>query len=342
VPTNSTNLLDIFYDDNATRPSIASLTVAQNTLSSSKYLSGVRFYSINDTFDIDLTANNVYRNTYSAQQIIIDPTQFGASSFNLDETDNEASGISDPPNLADPFSYSGTITTSNSNIWNSDARISAYGQDPMGAGSSSYTAYDGYLVLTYGNVADDITEYFRDEYYRLPNGTYNSIPGSITGQWTSSNALANGNAQVWPNLLLYPDTDYTAGYNPAQTADYSGFSGSQVYLRALRDSGTPHTNIIISFSPWTVAAWPYSNIQIEFKLPTQTGWLRGDLPYNNATFTGIDGDGCYVAGSSSGSSFYFTFGGFSTASSGYMVIMRITYTNNSSLTELASLTATNW
>ena len=343
MATASTNKLDIFYDDNPTRPNITSLTVSENTINSSKYLSGVRFYSLTDVFDVNISANNVYRNTYTSDLIFINASQFAAADKILSHSDNDASGVSTPPHREDPFSYSGTIAIVNSDIWSPNARLSAYGTDPMGSGSTFYSSSNNNLVFTYGNESDDINEYFLDEYYRLPNASYDTVPASILNQWNSTNTLTNGKLQVWPNLLMYPDTDYTTGYNPSQSADYSsGFTGDQIYLRALRDSGTPHSNIIITFNPWSVSSWPYSNIEIEFKLPTQTGWLRGDVAYNVATFTGADGDGCYVESQSSGHNFYFTFGGFSTNNSGYMIIMRIKYTSNSGSNELQSLSVTNW
>jgi len=127
---------------------------------------------------------------------------------------------------------------------------------------------------------------------------------------------------------------------PAQTANYSGFNGNQTYLRAFRQLNVPHTNAIVKFLNWTVSSWPYSNIILEIKLPGQTGWLRGDRPYNMATFTGADGDGCFVESLSSGNEFYFTFGTYSTANSGYMIIMRITYTAQGN--ELSYIKIVNW
>jgi len=343
LATSSTNKLDIFYDDSPTRPGVTGLAISENMLNSSKYLSGIRFYSINDVFNISLAANNVYRNTFINNLIHINASQFAAVNKTLSHSDNEASGVPTPPDQTDPFSYSDTITVVTSGVWSPNARLSAYGTDPIGSGTTSYSSSDNNMVLTYGNEADDTNEYFRDEYYRLPSASYDSVPGAITGQWNSNSTLTNGKLQVWPNVLIYPDTNYTSGYNPAQSADYSsGFTGEQYYLRALRDAGNPHTNIIITFDPWNVSSWPYSNIKVEFKLPTQTGWLRGDLAYNSATFTGSDGDGCHVASQSSGNDFYFTFGGFSTNNSGYMIIMKITYTNNITLSELNSLSVANW
>lgn len=337
----STNELDLFYDTNATRPSVTGVTITENTLNSSKYLSGVRFYSETDVFSVNLTANNVYSNTYSATQVYVNPSQFATDNFTLNNSTSGVTGPASPPHLSNGFTYNGTMTADNTNIWYPDARASAYSVDPFGSGSTVESPSSNYMVYSYGNYAEENSEYFRDERYRLPDGAYNSVPGNILDQWPSGSVLINGNAQVWPNALRYPNTNYTSGYYPAQAGNYSAFSGSQKYLRAFKDAGTPHTNIIMTLGGWAVSAWPYGSIQVEFKLPTQTGWLRGDIPYNVATFTGVDGDGCYVSSLSSGSSFYFSFGSFSTASSGYLVIMRITYTN-SGANELQQMQATNW
>jgi len=341
MATAKTNKIDIFYDSDGTRPAINSISVSENTINSNKYLSGVRFYSLNDIFDISLSSNNIYDNTYSQNQVFIDLHQFAADNQIINNNSPGVTGPSSPPAIGDNFSYSSTFTISQSDKMASDAIVEAYGIDPIGSGPSTQSPSGNYLICTYGNKSTDLEELFLDENYRLPNSNYNSIITNLTGQWNSANLLTNGNSQVWIGKLVYPDIDYTSGYHPSQTANYSSFSGDQVYLRAFK-STTPHTNIILELDGWNVSEWPYNNIEIEIKLPTQTGWLRGDVAFNSADFTGADGDGCYVANRSSGNQFYFTFGTFSTANSGYEIVIRIKYKNNLNLKEITQIRALNW
>jgi hypothetical protein len=76
-----------------------------------------------------------------------------------------------------------------------------------------------------------------------------------------------------------------------------------------------------------VSAVGSGNVNVEIKLPTQTGWLDLGTDYVQATFTGADGDGCKTA--QSGDDWSWTAGSFSTADSGNMVIVRITIRVNS-------------
>jgi len=341
MATASTNELDLFFDNNPNRPSIDNLSISENSITSNKYLSGVRFYSIGDVFNISLSSSNIYDNTYTQNQIIVNLNQFAANNLVLNHNSSGVSGPSDPPAIGDSFNYSSTFTVNNQNIFSDDAIAEAYAEDPFGAGSSIYSSSGKYLILTYNNQSTNTLELFLDETYRLPNDSYDNLISNITNQWNSNNILSNGNLQVWPGLLTYPQIDYTSGYSPAQTANYSSFSGEQIYLRAFK-SDNPHTNIILQFEGWNVSEWPYSNIELEIKLPTQTGWLRGDLPFNSADFTGSDGDGCFVANRSDNNEFYFTFGTFSTANSNFIVVIRIKYKNNSSIKEISKIEALNW
>jgi len=66
---------------------------------------------------------------------------------------------------------------------------------------------------------------------------------------------------------------------------------------------------------------------IDIKLPTQTGWLSLNKNYDVITYQGVDGDGCLLR--SQDQNFLFSTGRFSTARSGYVIIVRITINNSS-------------
>ena len=140
--------------------------------------------------------------------------------------------------------------------------------------------------------------------------------------------MINGQALVY-NLRVQsagPGHNFT-GYLPASNPNYSAFSGNQVFLRSFYDAAS-HSNGTISItgiSTSDLGSLGSGNVNLEIKLPTQTGWLDAGTGYNNATFTGIDGDGCQV--SMVNGSVVVTFDVFTTANSGGMIIIRLTFRN---------------
>ena len=71
-------------------------------------------------------------------------------------------------------------------------------------------------------------------------------------------------------------------------------------------------------------------------LPTQTGWLDLGTAFDSGTFTGADGDGCRTA--QSGDDWSWSAGTFSTANSGDMIIVRVTFRNSTdSITQIREL-----
>ena len=84
------------------------------------------------------------------------------------------------------------------------------------------------------------------------------------------------------------------------------------------------------------------SVEVYIKAPTQTGWLDLCKDYNFATFTGVDGDGCWVNRDvQSNSDFNFTLGGKFTELSGRMIIVKVVYPDKNS-PRVSYMTITNW
>ena len=194
------------------------------------------------------------------------------------------------------------------------------------------------LYNGYGNVSTTKNEYFLDENYRLPYDSYDTIP-TLTGHWNSATTLTDGGALVYNQGVQYPNHNLTSTL-PVGNPNYTGFTGDQFYSRGFYDLA-PHSNVVLTLSGLTVATHVSpvgtGDLNVEIKLPTQTGWLDGGTDYNAAIFTGADGDGCRV--STTGSNLSLTFGTFSTASSGGIVIVRITFRNTN---RFVSGMSVNW
>jgi hypothetical protein len=318
----STNDFSFFYDNDATGLAFSvNPYITLNTLSSSKYLSGVRYFSTGDTFDYGFTATNIYRNVYHPTSV----AQIAFAGAQNVENVNPA-GV---PNYDDTLAFSNTMTIDSTNEYSADAEISVSLLHPYKTPLTveSDTVGSARLVNTYGNVATDTQEYFRDENYRLPDAAYNSIPAATTGEWNSTLTLTNGNALVYNERIQYPNINLSTN-TPVGNPDYSsGFSGDQVYLRAFSATGPKSSGVLTlsGLSVSNIGEIGSGDVNVRVKLPGLTGWMDAGKYYNASTFTGADGDGILV--SKSGNDLSMTFGIFSTINSGDMIIVRISFRN---------------
>jgi len=322
-----TNIFKIWHD-NDTNPLMFSIVpdLVENTISSNKYLSGVRYYSIGDTFDVSYVAANIYKKCYHTDYV---------SRYKFDGQANHVNV--NPlivPMYTDSLSVSHTIVIDRDDYYTIDGRLTATLYHPWKSSVSATSPSHNILICTYGNVSTNKHEYFLDEYYRLPIGNYDSIPVSIVGQWNSQVTLSNGNALVFNRRVQYPTQDFTS-YWPNGNPDYSSFNGIQKYVRAFSDVNA-HNNVILTLNGVNlnnISEFGSGDINIAVKLPTQTGWLDAGKYYSSGDFIGADGDGCLVA--KNGQSLELTFGTFSTVNSGYMIIVEVRFLNsNSAITEM--------
>jgi hypothetical protein len=333
----TTTAFDVFYDnDSGANPSINTPTLVENA-PAFKYLSGVKLYDRASTFDLSFVVSNCFNNVYHQTS----PVTCSACGVvnNITEDDASVSGLSSPPAVGETMTVTDKLlTVPDTNFRSMNTRVSITPRDPYGSYSAGQSASENRMVDAYTTTSDSANEYFDDENRRLPAGAYDSVPGAITSQWTSSDALTNGKCQVYNGSLIYPTEDFSSGYLPSQSADYSGFTGDQVYYRAMYDTD-PHTNgqLNIPGSGFSdIDPVGSGDLNVEIKLPTQTGWLDLGTNYSGGSFTGSDGDGCRT--SKSGDNYSWTSGSFSTADSGNMVIVRVTFRSSGvSLTQLREI-----
>jgi len=332
IDNSYTHLNTIFRDIGPTPPATWTPTISLNTLSSNKYLSGVRFYSTGDTFNMSVNGVNVFANSYKNSPLDLDFTQFDAGTSSI--TYNNL-GAGSAPLPTDGAVHNEVFVIGSTGTLQSDARIKTRFGDPFNEDSYKSSDPGIYLVNTYTNSSTELIEYFRDETYRKSgSSSFDTIPSWTTGDWDSTQNLTtydSGNGLQFYGSLIYPTINYSSGYLPTQSINYSGLSGNRVFIRLLRDNGTPHTNGIIQLNGISFAQIEEGGgsqvARVEIKLPSQTGWLNLGKIFNIATFTGSDGDGCLTE--YTGSNFSWTSATFSTALSGYMIAIRITFFNSS-------------
>lgn len=357
--TRTSGLFEVFYDNGSASPSFPSTpTLTVSSSANINYLSGIKYLTTGDTLQLQATINNAFVNTYLQTPITYSFT-VGISSTSGDISDpsivvSGGGGTNLVPNSVSTLAINRvfTITVPNQQTVNQVATITysnVYGNTFVGS-----SANQNLLVNTYNTHAStNSTENFVDEVYRLlpdivgSSGTTSAYPNDYTGIppaipatsgnpgfWDSTVALTNGNAQSFNAQLVYPTQNFLTGFLPAQggSVNYSGFNntnprGGQVYYRAMYAPGNPRSTGTLTLGGITLTDLTFPNVKVEMKLPGVTGWLDFSQPFNNGTFTGATGQGCRTG--NSGSTFGWSVGTFTTATSGFMYILRITLYNTS-------------
>ncbi len=321
---NST-IFKVFYDDSMNAPIVdTDITIIEDELNSNKYLSGIRYYSIGDIFDISFSIDNIFDSTYV--QDIISYTFPGTDNIELDVDDGDLSGVSLIPHKDDIVDYNGLVVINEVNEYSIDAKVGVNLYYPFGTNGEFISDSYNILINTHQISSSNLEENFYDEYYRLPIGNYDTIPNPITNNWNSSQLLSDGNALIFDGSLQYANIELT-DYLPNQTVDYTGFSLDQMYLRAFRHNDAPHNSGKILIDGISKNDLLTNKIIIDIKLPTQTGWLNANTRYDVASFDGEDGDGCLV--DVEDDFIYYTSGVYSTAYSSKMIIVRLTLQSDS-------------
>ncbi len=351
---------EIFWDDESAVQGVSSATSAAEDTPVYRELSGIRSYTINSTFFLTGTYNNIFSNTYQSNAFTSDDASFpGLTDVVISLSDAAWDGtISSPtPRFDDVAELGGStnfvITITRVDRRATNARATVLLRKP---GRTSLVAIEGSLfrlVDTFSDSSTVLDDPFDDEDYRLPDNdgsaypnNYDAVPGSLTGNWTSTDDLIDGEATVFHGSLYHGSSsslpgggDFT-GRLPVGP-DYSGFTSDAIYLRAFEDAGDPHNNGILELVGLTasdVSPVGSGNVNVEIKLPTETGWLDMGSIFNVAIFTGADGDGCQTA--QSGDDWSFSFGTFSTADSDFTVVVRIIIRNTASV--ISRIRITDW
>jgi len=332
---HGTGELIIFYDNGVENPAL-STNPAQSLVTAPEpgspvTLSGVKYLPNGAAIHVKVTTTGIFVNTFHAQPVTLKGAEAGFADQDIDYIAGgsaELSGYSDPPQVGEPFVVDKDVTL-NQGLFSLDARVRAAVRDPFSEVTPALVPRnDKLLVNTLSQQSTDLLEKFTDEVYRLALGAYDSVPGQITNQWDGASALSNGNSLV-AGALRYPELDFSTGYLPATgQPNYStGFTGEQRYIRAFRALNDPHNSGILKLVGLTLSdIEPAGDVQVEIKLPGLTGWLDLGLPFDAGSFEGVDGDGCRTAVDSD--EFSWTAGAFSTADSGWIILVRVTLKNS--------------
>ena len=273
------------------------------------------------------------------------PILFGANSFdsnlpsfnvNFDNfaiASGTAISFDEFPDVADYFEIlAETYTLNQLNVDTIQGQATVIPLSARGTGLAVSSALQDALISTSSTSRSTGTiEYFTDNQYRLPIAAYNTPPVANTGNWTDTSVIANGNAQITGGKLVYPSIDYTTYAMPVQQGgtNYSGFTGNQIYERAIVPAG-PKSSGTLKLGGITSTQFLANAISIDLKLPALTGWLSLNSEFSEYEFAGADADGCRTSASDSDGFCLlgFTFGSYSTGNSSEdnngIAIVRIT------------------
>ena len=343
----TSDAFEVFYDTETITPTLDPITLEIEDNSHPKHLSGVRFLGSADVVKVTTAGNKLFGNTY-----VLNPVDFYGNGFpttTVAPTDSSVSGLSTPPQKDEIMAITEKlITLSVANKCDADARLTGRPRDPFGTHATVNSPSQNLLLSTFGNSASATDEPFNDESYRLPRSwDAEDKTTAVTGHWDSTAHLANGDAQQFiivdnDHGLVYPGTDFT-GHLPANTADYSAFTGIQQYLRAFLASA-PKASIQLKLHGVAAGIGQIGagDLNVEVKLPTQTGWLDCARPFDGSAGVANDGDGAMV-GSISYSGGHaildVTFGGKSTYDANGRMLIRITQRNGNRTVKRIQ---TNW
>lgn len=311
---------EYFFDtgayNNSNDPDIdAAPTVTEQTVVD-KYLSGIRHYGAGSTFLVALTVTpnvptgtrGLFEDTYRDDPLgTLRPYSggwFPTTYLNL------ADGFTGVPSYNSTYNVTGKQITVSSTGLSIDARVRVYIHTPYATNvDNKVSASENRLVCGYGNVATDRVEEFRDEYYRQPTNETFDVDVALTGRWTSTTPLVNGEAQVFNDRLHYPQENFETGYLPAQpngtrNVDYSTFTGAQVYKRVFRAPNTRQSGtlkITFASTPTSTEVDPYGTgeLNVRLKLMSVSAWAdlgswfdASDPPQAKG---GTDNKGCKVS-----------------------------------------------
>jgi hypothetical protein len=279
---------DIFYDNEPNVQTISNVSISNNTLSSNKWLSGIRYYDKNDSFnigigDIDYLNSNTYPNNLVniLSNSLYGIADFWLSSIDLTNWTNiynniNASYSSIKSITEDAFRYIGTSGFITGRVYD------------WIAGSSSQSINKYICIDTYLNESDVLSEYFIDENFRKT---------ASNNTWVSTNDMTsyddNLGLMIQNGVIKTRRTDWNV-YEPGllTNPDYTGFTGWGTYYRNFTDN----QNLVRGSATLTVSGFTLQNlidedVKLFVLIPGRWGnwcYVHGANEFDFGTFDGND------------------------------------------------------
>lgn len=229
--TSESNKYEVWkdtYSASNANPSFASGPSNTVITESFKWLSGISYYTTGTNWQVQfVAASGIFNRCYNATRV----ANISATGLNTVSLTGQESGTPVYSATYDRSSANYVSVTLDAGSQSSFNKYLTVGLYKVVGSTSSNTAIN-YYINTYGSPSTSTVEYFQDEVFRLVNDTN----GSGTA-FTSTNNLANNNAQVRSGALRVPvQAEYAAQWG-GSVIDYTGDSIFE-YQRYFVKSGT--------------------------------------------------------------------------------------------------------
>jgi len=352
---------EVVVDGDTTLTSFSSESVFNPIMGSPKKLSGIEYHQAG-TIQYNINIDNAYRNTYSTSATAVSHTGnsngYGvlltaASQALAANGGNEGLTVSIVGKI-------GTVSSPGKRLINEPLTLTTTVLRTVQAtATSSGSSLLGFLIDNVAASSTALLENFDDENYRLnTNSSYNLIADVTTvgNVWDSIQSLIDGSVghttglQVIDGKLIYP------GVNPSYPLDFrtsniingstfnnGGIGGTgrdytpgspsiiRTYIRKFQQISPTTGNFVMNiagsggtFVPLTTSLTG-TNIHVEVKGPSQTGWM--DAYTDFITGNWADGDGARSAsggvGQAFGTPWGLTIGTKNTSATGGYMLVRI-------------------
>jgi hypothetical protein len=283
--TSESNKYEVWkdtYSASNANPSFASGPTNTLISASYKWLSGISYYTTGTNWHIEfVAASGIFNRCYNATRV----ANVSATGLNTISLTGEESGTPVYSATYDRSSSNYVNVTLNASSQSSFNKYLTVGLYKVIGSTSSNTSISRY-INTYGNISTSTVEYFQDEAFRLVNDT----SGSGTA-FTSSNNLANNNAQVRSGSLRVPlQSDYNTEWG-GSAIDYSGDNTFE-YQRYFIKSGTTKSGILAFTGITATDIYAYGSagagstgLNLLIYLETDAVWFDMGIP------VGLGGDG---------------------------------------------------
>ena len=289
---------------------ISGNAISSLSLTGTKYLSGVKYYT-GGTLNYACSVANFYTNVYGTTNMTVASSQ--CQNVNVSPTSINTGSSEDETKV---LSVSESLTINSTKLLNESVSVGINVTHPLksnisGGGSSSVNNVLLYNISEANGTTLKTAENFNGESFRMVVGAYGnqSDVTNSSNAYDSTVSLASNTAlQVWNQRLVWPSQSTNSGdfssiaNGPSGNVDYSGItSGERTYYRKFTNPGSSQSNFDLTIQgsgTLTTAANPSANnIKVFVKLPQTTssfttGWL--DLTKAFATNQYADGDGCLL------------------------------------------------
>jgi hypothetical protein len=343
-----TNTLLLFFDPSTIKPTtkVSKFKVASG---STKFVSGVQYYNTDISFSFDFLAKNLFDYTYWDEpiSIVMDGSKHNLLKWNSSESTLKNSTV---PVWNDTFGLSSyTIEYKALNTIVNTINVTTKAGKPITGWGTETNTNVKVLVDTYPIFGNSTTlkETFIDEQYRLDINmidvdNISSVSLHSTNTWDSEQQLTSGNAhQFMGNLIKARLNMNEYGVN----VDYSSFAAeNSVYYRRIFANNKPNSNGLIKIETNGKIGLDFD---VNIRFPSITGWLNVTELFDVEIFKenfNMDGIGCAtsITKTKTGYEFGWTIGQFSTVTSDFGYLVKITIKSDSCVINELEEIASTW